>query len=163
MQPLYQHGPTPTPSLGAEPCGHPLGAPPHAAGDVRERRRRDQRHTPSLGAERREDVASWRGPRELAKGRQPYALRGLITCGGCGRRLYHTTIKNIRYATCRLQTAEYASNELLAATHPKTSYLREDQVLPAVNGWRAGVFDPERIDRTAKALAAAAADESGQA
>lgn len=104
-----------------------------------------------------------RGPRELAKGRQPYALRGLIECAGCGRRLYHTTIKNIRYATCRLQTAEYASNEALAATHPKTSYLREDQVLPAVNGWLASVFDPQRIDRTAKALAAAAADEGGQA
>jgi site-specific DNA recombinase len=41
--------------------------------------------------------------------------------------------------------------------------LREDRVLPAVNAWLASAFDPERVHRTAKALAAAEADdEAGQ-
>lgn len=101
-----------------------------------------------------------RGPRALAKGRKPYALRGLITCTACGRKLYHCTIQGYRYATCRLSSNEYARNPALAATHPKTSYLREDKVIPVLDEYILRSFDPENAEQTARDLAAAANDDA---
>lgn len=103
-----------------------------------------------------------RGPKSPRKDRRVYPLQGLVVCATCGRRLFHTTIpkggKEYAYATCRLSTAEYARNPELEATHPKTSYLRADKVVTAVNGWLAQIADDDHIDDTAKLLAAAEQD-----
>lgn len=108
-----------------------------------------------------------RGPQELAAGRNPYALRGLITCAECGKRLEAVQFKGTRYYRCRLTTLEYSrlgpAGEALELTHPRSAYLREDVILPAVNGWLAQVFDPANAEQTAKLLAADAAEEADEA
>ena len=107
-----------------------------------------------------------KGPRALAKGRKPYALRGLIFCVACQealgrpRRLYHCTVHGYRYAVCRLSTNEYARNPDLESTHPRCAYLREDKVIRVIDDFINRSFDPENAERTARDLAAAAADDA---
>lgn len=42
------------------------------------------------------------------------------------------------------------------ATHPKSVYVKEDAVVPSLDGWLAGLFDEEHIDHTCEVLAGAA-------
>ena len=122
--------------------------------------------TPETFQATQERMASRRfgkGPQELAKGRRPYALRGLITCEACGNRLSAVTIKGVRYYRCYLTTSFYSrkgpAGAALSETHPRASYLREDRLLPRINELLMGLFDPANIEETAKLLAEDAAAE----
>lgn len=83
--------------------------------------------------------------------RHPYALTGLMCCGVCGRRMQGSWNNGRAYYRCKFP-AEYAITE---DKHPKTIYLREDAVLPGLDAWIAQLFDPDHIDDTCAALAAA--------
>ena len=53
------------------------------------------------------------------------------------------------YYRCKYP-AEYAVKE---DKHPRTVYLREDAILPELDGWIGDLFDPAHIDATCAALA----------
>jgi site-specific DNA recombinase len=81
--------------------------------------------------------------------RRPYVLRGLVHCGVCERRMQGQWNHNRPYYRCRYPR-EYA----LANTvdHPGNVYVAEDDVLPALDGWLAGLFEPEQIERTVEVM-----------
>ncbi len=92
--------------------------------------------------------------RPRADARQPYALRGLLFCGLCGRRMQgNTTHGTLRYR-CRYP-AEYALTE--GHEHPKQVYVAERPIVGELDRWIASLFDPEHLDRTCEQLAAASA------
>jgi DNA invertase Pin-like site-specific DNA recombinase len=100
------------------------------------------------------------GPRPDRPQPSPYALRGLIVCGRCGRRMQGHTVKRRSGAKrvgyqCVYRT-EYPGDD----SHPKTLFLAEDRILPAVDGWLADLTSPDRLDSTVMAILAADAHET---
>ena len=92
---------------------------------------------------------------------RPYVLRGLLFCGLCGRKMQGQLNHGRPHYKCRYPSEYALANEV---DHPRTVYLREDVVLPPLDRWLAGIFDPDRIDATCEQLAAAASgDEAGAA
>jgi hypothetical protein len=57
------------------------------------------------------------------------------------------------YYRCRYPKEYALANEL--EHQPRVVYVREDEVMPALDGWLASLFDPENIDETCRTLAAA--------
>jgi len=82
--------------------------------------------------------------------RGPYVLSGLVRCAICGRRMQGSWNHNQPYYRCKFP-AEYAVNE---RQHAKTVYVKEASILPAIDGWLAGLFDADQIDDTCAALEA---------
>jgi site-specific DNA recombinase len=83
-----------------------------------------------------------------------YALRGVMLCGLCGRRMSGKWNNGQAYYLCRFP-AEYAlANKV---SHPKNVYLREADILSHVDGWLTRLFDAAGIDTTISQLAAQAA------
>ncbi|MEV7008413.1 zinc ribbon domain-containing protein [Streptosporangium sp. NPDC051022] len=77
-------------------------------------------------------------------------LRGVLFCGYCDRRMQGNWNHRHPYYRCRY-LAEYAlANDL---DHPKTVYLREDEVLPALDAWLAVEFGQRRREETVRFLA----------
>jgi site-specific DNA recombinase len=83
----------------------------------------------------------------------PYALRGLVTCGICGRRMQSHTVHGDAYYRCRFP-AEYALANRVE--HPLNVNLREDTIIGHVDRWLAREFAPQRLTETIRDLAAAA-------
>lgn len=80
----------------------------------------------------------------------PYALRGCLWCGICGRRMQSHRVNNAAYYRCRF-AAEYAlANHI---EHPLNVNLREDAVIGHVDQWLAREFAPHRISETIHDLA----------
>ena len=48
------------------------------------------------------------------------------------------------------------------AQRPKTVYVREEQIVPPLDDWLAGVFEPGRLEETCRALAEAQAHRRGR-
>lgn len=84
------------------------------------------------------------------KGR--YALIGLMTCFHCGRRMQGNHARGHAFYRCRLTSGDYAAPP---ANHPPSLSIREDRLLPVLDGWLIDLFDPQRIDETAAAIVAA--------
>jgi DNA invertase Pin-like site-specific DNA recombinase len=83
---------------------------------------------------------------------RPYVLRGLLFCGICGRRMGGQHTHGDAYYRCRYP-AEYAlANEV---DHPRTVYVREDDIVCDLDRWLTTVFDPDNLDETCALLAAA--------
>jgi hypothetical protein len=83
-----------------------------------------------------------------------YALRGIVLCGVCNRRMSGKWNNDQAYYCCRYP-AEYAlANKI---SHPKTVYLREGDVLPRLDDWLAEKFAPAGLDDTLAELAEQAA------
>jgi DNA invertase Pin-like site-specific DNA recombinase len=94
---------------------------------------------------------------------RPYLLRGLIRCGLCDRRMQGSWNHNQAYYRCRYPT-EYALPR--RAEHPPTVYVREAQIVPPLDDWISGIFEPDRLEETCHALAEAqepAPEEDGRA
>jgi hypothetical protein len=74
-------------------------------------------------------------PRESGtRGRHPYALRGLIRCAACGRKMQGAWNRGRAQYRCRFP-GEYAlANKI---EHPLAVYLREDAVLGPLDAWLA--------------------------
>jgi site-specific DNA recombinase len=84
---------------------------------------------------------------------RPYLLRGLLFCGICGRRMGGQYTHGDAYYRCRYPTEYALANDV---DHPRTVYLREDEVVLELDRWLTTVFDPEHLDETCEILAAAA-------
>jgi hypothetical protein len=78
-----------------------------------------------------------------------YALRGVLFCGLCGRRMSGKWNHERAYYQCRFP-AEYALAN--RASHPKNVYLKGDDVLGHVDGWLSELFGPDGIDATVSLL-----------
>jgi site-specific DNA recombinase len=83
-----------------------------------------------------------------------YALRGVMVCGLCGRRMSGKWNNDQAYYLCRFP-AEYALANRIS--HPKNVYLREADVLGQVDDWFAEIFAPANLDATLDTLAEQAA------
>jgi site-specific DNA recombinase len=83
---------------------------------------------------------------------RPYVLRGRLYCGYCGRRMQGQYSNQGPYYRCRYPR-EYALASHV--THPANVYLREADVLPAIDSWLAVIFAPHRLEQTIREMAAA--------
>jgi site-specific DNA recombinase len=91
------------------------------------------------------------------RAKRPYALRGCVWCGLCGRRMQSHWVNDAPYYRCRF-AAEYALANRIE--HPLNVYMSESAVIGAVDGWLAREFAPHRMGETIRALAdAQPADE----
>ena len=79
-----------------------------------------------------------------------YALRGVLLCGLCGRKMSGKWNNEQAYYRCRYP-AEYALANRVS--HPKNVYLKEADVLGHVDDWLAELFDPDAIGATVAQLA----------
>jgi hypothetical protein len=86
---------------------------------------------------------------------RPYALRRLIVCGLCGRRMQGSWIAGRAHYRCRYPAEYGLANRI---QHPPNVYVREDAILPRLDAWLGGLFDPDNLDATVAALAAAGDD-----
>jgi hypothetical protein len=100
------------------------------------------------------------GPRPDRSQSSPYALRGLIVCGRSGEKMQGHTVKRRSGAKRVGYQCAYRNEYPGDDSHPKTLFLAEDRILPAVDEWLAGLTSPDRLDSTVMAILAADAHES---
>lgn len=62
-----------------------------------------------------------------------YSFRGLLICTGCGRRMHGVTRHGRHYYRCSSKSVN------IPAGHPRSVYVREDQVMDRVDPWIAQV------------------------
>jgi len=91
--------------------------------------------------------------------KRTYSLSSLIFCGECGRRMTGNWTHNEPYYRCGFRS-EYAG---ATGKHPRWVYLRERDVTPKLDEWLLAHFDPENIDATIAAMAAAQAPDDAAA
>ncbi|MGH3519349.1 MAG: recombinase family protein [Haloechinothrix sp.] len=87
--------------------------------------------------------------RERHRVRRPYALRGLVHCGVCERRMQGQWSHERPYYRCRFSNEYGLANKV---EHPRNVYLAEDDVLPPVDEWLTELFAPHRVDDTIAAM-----------
>jgi len=79
----------------------------------------------------------------------PYALRGILFCAACGRRMQGAARVGKRTTRvlyrCELGKARSVPADL--SDHPRTVYLREDEVTARLDEWIATLADPEDLAR----------------
>ncbi len=123
-------------------------------------------HPPIISREEFEQaqaILAGRGSRTPHKPhRRPrvYALRGVLLCGLCDRRMTGNWNNDQAYYRCRFP-AEYALANRV--DHPKTVYLREVDVTGRLDNWLGQAFDPASLDVTLDQLtdkAAAGTDDT---
>ena len=95
-----------------------------------------------------------RGPHKPHKSRHAYALRGLLFCGICQRRMQGHWANAAPYYRCRFPNEYALANEI---THPLNVTLRQDVLLGPLDGWLASKFEPLHLPATIEELAAASA------
>ena len=83
---------------------------------------------------------------------RPYVLRGRLYCGYCGRRMQGQYSNQAPYYRCRYPR-EYALASHVS--HPANVYLREADLLPAIDRWLAAIFAPHRLGQTIREMHAA--------
>ena len=91
--------------------------------------------------------------------RHPHVLRGLLYCGLCGRRMQAQRSHDQTYYRCRYPREYALANKV---QHPINIYLRERDILPALDDWLATIFAPHRLDHTIRTLAEAQPDPAAQ-
>ncbi|WP_149181285.1 zinc ribbon domain-containing protein [Streptomyces sp. TRM49041] len=98
-----------------------------------------------LYSRRRRQTAE-RSPRATTR---PYALRGLMRCSLCNRKMQGIFNHGHPHYRCRYPS-EYAQSS--AIDHHLTVYVREDHILPELDEWIAKVFAPRRLKNTLQAM-----------
>ena len=92
------------------------------------------------------------GPRPDRPQHTRYALRGLLVCARCGRRMQGHTV-NRRQSSERVgYQCTYRNDYPADENHPKTLFVAEHRVLPAVDEWLADLSSPERLQTTVAAI-----------
>jgi site-specific DNA recombinase len=81
-----------------------------------------------------------------------YPLRGRLRCQLCDRRLQGQWIRGEAYYRCRYPV-EYAT--AAGFDHPRSVNLREVDLLPRIDAWLGRLSDPDHLEATCQALAAA--------
>jgi site-specific DNA recombinase len=79
----------------------------------------------------------------------PYALRGLLFCAACGRRMQGAARvgKRTTRILYRCELGKSRSVPVDLSDHPRTVYLREDEVTARLDEWIATLADPEDLAR----------------
>jgi site-specific DNA recombinase len=98
--------------------------------------------------------ADERSPRRTPRA---YALRGLVRCGICGRKMQGSWNNGKPHYRCTFLSQYAAKNKV---DHPTSVYLREEQLLARVDEWLCRKFDPVALPSTARELEAAQPDEA---
>ncbi len=100
-------------------------------------------------------ITNNRGPRRRRPRAAPgaYLLSGLIRCAACGRSMHGATLKGKPYYRCNSQRPDYADTG-----HPRTTAIREERVLAALDPWLGQLTDPDHRSATVTAVLAAEAD-----
>ena len=99
-----------------------------------------------------------RGPareRSARRTARTYALRGILRCGVCRRKMHACWNNGRAYYRCKLQAGDLASDP---GGHPKSVYVREDRVVECLDGWLALKFAPAALSATIRELRALPAD-----
>ncbi|GAA2405957.1 recombinase family protein [Actinomadura vinacea] len=78
-----------------------------------------------------------------------YALRGVMYCGLCDRKMQAHTYKGYVYFRCRYPEEYALANKV---EHPRNLFVRENQVTAIVDPWLAKVLAPHRIKQTIEDL-----------
>jgi site-specific DNA recombinase len=92
--------------------------------------------------------------------RHTYALTSLVRCGVCERRMSGSWNHGQAHYRCGW-SSEYAG---ATGKHANWVYLKESEVTAALDTWLLRHFDPENVDATSKAMAAAqVTDDAGAA
>jgi site-specific DNA recombinase len=82
----------------------------------------------------------------------PYLLRGLLRCSLCQRKMHGSWNHSAARYRCQYAKQYALVNEI---DHPKTIYVREDQIVAALDRWIAQVFEPANLQATCQAIQAA--------
>lgn len=80
-----------------------------------------------------------------------YVLASRVRCGHCGRQMEGSWNHDRPYYRCQV----HPNDPTERGDHPRTIYVREDALLPGLHRWIGTLFDPEHLDSTSQALAAA--------
>ncbi len=100
------------------------------------------------------------GPRAERRSQRHYALRGVLSCGRCGRIMEGSWNHHRSHYRCKLKAAD---TDLARTGHPRTVYVREDKILPHLDAWLDDLFSPSRRQKTVDLLLAAAEDPALEA
>jgi DNA invertase Pin-like site-specific DNA recombinase/predicted DNA-binding protein (UPF0251 family) len=124
-----------------------------------DRRTHDALITDELAQEVRLRTHARGGP-SFIRGREsaaPYALRGLLFCAVCGRRMQGAVRagKRTTRVLYRCELGKSRSVPVELSDHPRTVYLREDEVTLRLDEWIATLADPEELARGQEADAEA--------
>lgn len=71
-----------------------------------------------------------------------YALKGMLWCSHCNRRMQGNTVRGHAMYRCRLSGGDYAAPP---PDHPPSLAVREDRILPVLDEWVVAMFSPDRI------------------
>jgi hypothetical protein len=93
-----------------------------------------------------------RGEHKPHRARRPYALRGVLVCGLCERKMQGHWANDAPCYRCRFPSEYALANRV---QHPRNVTLRQDAVLPPLDAWLAGKFSPRHLADTIDELAAA--------
>ncbi len=94
------------------------------------------------------------------RAKRPYALRGCVWCGLCGRRMQSHWARDTAYYRCRFPNDYALANHV---QHPLNVNLRENLVVGQVDKWLTREFAPHRLAGTLRALAEAQHAETAHA
>jgi DNA invertase Pin-like site-specific DNA recombinase len=92
------------------------------------------------------------GPRTDRSQPTRFALRGLLVCAKCGRRMQGHTVKRRSGAQRLGYQCAYRTDYPGDDSHPKSLFVAEDRILPAVDGWLSDLTSPKRLDDTVTAI-----------
>jgi hypothetical protein len=92
--------------------------------------------------------------------KRQYVLSGLISCSLCERRMQGTWAHDAARYRCKFPSEYTLANKV---EHPKSVYVRESAIVPKLDEWLAGLFDPANLDATCETLAMAGLDEVAEA
>ncbi len=101
-------------------------------------------------------ITNNRGPQRRRPRAAPgvYLLSGLIRCAACGRSMHGATLKGKPYYRCNSQRPDYADTG-----HPRTTAVREERILAALDPWLGQLTDPDHRSSTVAAVLDAEADQ----
>ncbi|WP_285498465.1 recombinase family protein, partial [Actinomadura sp. NBRC 104425] len=85
------------------------------------------------------------GTKAREKTTRHYALRGIIYCGLCNRKMQAHTYKDYIYFRCRYPQEYGLANKV---EHPRNVFVREKQVTALLDAWLAKALAPHRIKET---------------
>jgi site-specific DNA recombinase len=94
------------------------------------------------------------GQHKSHRSKHHYALRGLVICGICLRRMQRHWTNAAPYYRCSYPNEYGLANQL---ANPRNVTLRQDAILRPLDSWLSRKFGPRHLSRTIDELAAAAA------
>ena len=93
------------------------------------------------------------GQHKPHRSKHAYALRGLLVCGICDRRMQGHWANAAPYYRCRFPTEYALANRV---HHPRNVTLRQDAILGPLDKWLSRKFDARHLAQTIDELTAAA-------